>query len=176
MRQYERLLQRLIDGELSRHEAAGLAQLMQGRPELAEQERKLRDLAVLMSLDARHEDGEALRSAILLRLPARPPRAEARVRPLDVLYAGLVIALISTTFAVLKVMTDQAMLLAVLAIISLVAGLALLLMAGWLRQTEAGMLSRLLRRPIAIGPGDVLVYRAVGLALALGGFWLVYSG
>jgi hypothetical protein len=178
MRQHDRWLQRLVDGELSRQEAAGLARLQQERPELADQERRLRDLAVLMRLESARAPHahEELRSAILLRLPARPPRAEARVRPLDLAYAGLVIGLIAATFAVVKVVADQAMLLAILAVISLMAGTGLLLMAGWLRQTEAGMLSKLLRRPVAIGPGDVLVYRAVGLALAVGGLWLAYSG
>ena len=182
----ELLQQRELDGVLPRDQSAALAVLTADRSALAQQSIKLQALdADLRSLaltvrtrgqQANHD--VALRAAIMERVSQRMPATHVRVRPLDLIYATSAAMLALATYglagAAVRTLFEQAVVMTWAIGISLTMGLLLLIAPGFLRRAESGMLGTILRRPIAIGPADVLVYRAVGVALVVGGIWLTY--
>jgi hypothetical protein len=189
MRPEESLQQRALDGVLPREQAAGLAGMLASRPALAQQAAALQALdadlrqisqntAVLTS-EAHSEVGQLrLRQAIMARVATRVPASQVRVRPLDVIYAAaaavLVFAAYGLTRATVQTLFEQAVVMTWAIGLSLTLGLLLLILPSFLRRAEASLLRTVMRRPIAIGPADILIYRAVGMALVVGGIWLTY--
>ena len=186
MHSEDRLQQRELDGVLPRDQVAALAALTSERPSLAQQsfamhtlDADLRTLAAVVSTPSRRAEHDvALRGLIMERVANRTPATHLRVRPLDVIYAvsAAVLALVTYGFAGAAVRTlfEQAVVMTWAIGISLTLGMLLLIVPAFLRRAESGMLGSILRRPVAIGPADVLVYRAVGVALVVGGIWLTY--
>jgi hypothetical protein len=121
---------------------------------------------------ARSRDVAQLETRIRERLPATPPQKHVQISG-----AHLVTAVVLVSFVALAVMVaDQlstvlqgAVPVWPLAIISAAIGLSLLVAARPLLRLEAGMLNRLVRRRIAVGDGEVLVCRVLGVALVIGG-------
>ena len=174
MRHDDHLLQRLIDGDLSPHEAAAMDQAAHDRPELAAHLRALRALHADLGATARPmsaDDHHVLHARIVQRLPATKPVVYARIRAFDLVTATIALALVITAYALCGSMVHGSGSLVVLAVacMSFVGGAMVLVMAGMLRRLEAGLFARLFGRPVAIGPADLLVYRAVGIGLAIGG-------
>ena len=186
MRSEDRLQQRALDGVLPRDESAALAALMSERPTLAQQSSALlaldTDLRALSSstlASARQANHDvALRAAIMEGVANRIPATQVRVRPLDLIYAASAAVLALATYGVagatVRTLFEQAVVMTWAMGISLTLGMLLLLIPGVLRRAESGLLGSILRRPVAIGPADVLIYRAVGMALVVGGIWLTY--
>jgi hypothetical protein len=188
MRHQDSLQQRALDGVLPCEQAAGFAEMVASRPALAEQ------AAALQALDAdlrrvtnaaqstrgeqRNADHVRLRQAIMARIAARVPASQVRVRPLDVIYASaaaiLVFAAYGLTRATVQTLFEQAVVMTWAIGLSLTLGLLLLILPSFLRRAEASLLRTVMRRPITIGPADILIYRAVGMALVVGGIWLTY--
>jgi hypothetical protein len=171
------LLQRYRDGRLDRDHAAAVEAMVAGSADLGRQagalgalDRDLRSLAA-----RRPEDHHLLADRIVAALPPTLPRAETRICLRDLVVATCAGGMVAMTYAVITIITDRVQLLVALALVSLVAGCAIMLLAGSLRRAESGLLGRLLGRRISVGPGDVLVYRTVGFALAVGGVWLARS-
>lgn len=172
----QRLLQRHLDGRLGRDEAAGLRHMLVARPDLASQAAALDCLDIALRAQATTQQPPAgLAARIATALPARPARAPFRLRLRDLIYANMAVGVVALTYAVLATITAQVQLLMALALVGLVGGTTVLILAGSLRRAEADALGRLLGRRIAIGRGDVLVYRTVGVALAVGGVWLAHT-
>lgn len=186
MRSEDRLQQRELDGVLPRDQVAALAVLTSGRPSLAQQsvamqtlDVDLRTLAAVVSAPSRRAEYDVvLRGMIMERVANRTPATHLRVRPLDIIYAASAAVLALATFglagAAVRTLFEQAVVMTWAIGISLTLGMLLLIVPGFLRRAESGMLGSILRRPVAIGPADVLVYRAVGVALVVGGIWLTY--
>lgn len=186
MRSEDRLQQRELDGVLPRDQVAALAVLTRDRPSLAQQsiamqtlDADLRSLAAVVSAPSRRaEHNVTLRGLIMERVAHRTPATHLRVRPLDVIYAASAAMLALTTYglagAAVRTLFEQAVVMTWAIGISLTLGMLLLIVPGFLRRAESGMLGSILRSPVAIGPADVLVYRAVGVALVVGGIWLTY--
>ncbi len=172
------LQQRDLDGVLPPDQAAALAALTAGRPELARQAEHLHEVdADLRRLSRRHIDHHvALRLAIMAKVAERTPAAQVRVRPLDLVYAMTAAVIVLATYglagATIHTLFAQAVVMTWAIGLSLLLGMILLLIPGFLRQAESSVLGAMMRRPVAIGPADALVYRAVGLALVIGGIWL----
>lgn len=186
MRPEDCLQQRELDGVLPRDQAAALVALTCDRPAFAKQlaalqdlDADLRRLATSVSASGRqaHHD-VVLRVAIMERVSNRVPATQVRVRPLDLIYAASAAVLALATYglagAAVRTLFEQAVVMTWAIGISLSLGLLLLIAPGFLRRAESGVLGTILRRPVAIGPADVLVYRAVGVALVVGGIWLTY--
>jgi hypothetical protein len=171
----ERLLQRLIDGDLSRHEADAMERAALDRPELAQRLRLLRQLHADLAGAARplgadqHHD---LHTRIVQHLPTTRPKPYARIRPIDLVTAATALALVLIAYALFGSIVRGSFAVLTLACISFVGGSLVLVLAGMLRRMEAGLISRLLGRPIAVGPADLLICRAVGVGLAIGGLYL----
>ena len=72
----------------------------------------------------------------------------------------------------MKTLFEQAVVMTWAIGLSLALGMLLLLVPSLLRNAESSLLGTLLRRPVSVGPADVLVYRAVGAALVVGAVWL----
>ena len=175
MRHEDQLIQRRIDGDLSPQEAAAMERAAQDRPDIALRLHALRalhaDIGALakpLSADSHH----ALHARILHKVPAGRPKVYARIRPIDLVTAGVALGLIVLSYALCGSMVRGSLSVLLIACISFVGGLLVLILASMLRRLEAGLISRLIGRPIAIGPADLLVYRAVGVGLAIGGLLL----
>lgn len=170
----ERLLQRALDGALDRHASAAAEHL--DAPRLAALrvlDGGLKELAAPV-----REQRADLQASIVVRLPAHPPQRQVRVRALDLIYAAIAATVVVVTYGILgtavKSQLQMAIVLSWAVGLSMVAGMALMCMPGLLRAGESGLLSRLLGKPVAIGPADVLVYRAVGASLVVAGLWLAH--
>jgi anti-sigma factor RsiW len=175
MHREDRLLQRLIDGALSPHEAAALERTVQERPDLASRLQALRalhgDLAAVaqpISADQHHD----LHVRILAHLPTTRPKVYARIRPIDLVTAAAVLAVVVMGYVLGGSMAHGGLVSLAAACLSFVGGLLVLIMAGMLRRLEAGIRARLLGPPVNVGPADLLVTRAVGIGLAIGGILL----
>jgi hypothetical protein len=170
-------LQRLLDGELSAREASAMDEALLRSPERAAEHlahTRLHQLLLAQRSALALQHHQALLTAITERLPAGRPAAYSQVRPLDILVAVSVFAVIGLGYGIIGTLMHGSLVLVGLAVISVVIGCCLVLMAGMLRRIETGFLNRLLRKPISIGPADALVYRAVGIAFAVGGIWLTH--
>ncbi len=182
MRFEDSLQQRALDRVLPRDQAAALAEMVASRPAMAQQAMALQALDADLRQVAGHQPASvrqiAVREAIMARVAARVPTTQIRVRPLDVIYAAtaavLVFAAYGLTGATVHTLFEQAVVMTWAIGLSLALGLLLLIIPSFLRQAESSLLSSLMRRPITIGAADILIYRAVGLALVVGGIWLTY--
>jgi len=177
-----RLQQRELDGVLPRDQVAALAVLTAEQPNLAAQ------ATALLGLDAdlRHLAAPLrqlnhdlhVRATIMQRVANRVPVPHLRLRPLDLVYAAAVAVLAIATYglagAAVRTLFEQAVVMTWVIGLSLMLGLLLMIAPGFLRQAESGFLAALMRRPVAIGPADVVIYRAVGVVLVIGGIWLTY--
>ena len=54
-------------------------------------------------------------------------------------------------------------------------GMIMLIFARQWREMEAGILGRIMKRPIPVTPTDVFSYRAAAVLLVAGGCWLYFS-
>lgn len=176
---HTRLLQRYVDGELGADEAAAARHLIAGnaaaRDEIGRLEHlhaRLERLAQLeaVAVDANHEAV----SAICRRLPATAPQRQRRLPAYQLLTAVAAVAVIGLAYGLAGHRRDL-LPLSVMAVISLVIGLILIVMAGPLLRGDGGALARLLRRPVTVGTADVWTCRAIGLAIVIGGIYLVAS-
>lgn len=182
MRAEDRLQQRELDRVLPRDESAALAALTASRPDIAHQAAALQALDAdlrAMAKPLRTADHDLdLRQRIMARVAQRQPAAQVRVRPLDLVYAAsaavLVFAAYGLTGAAVRTLFEQAVVMTWAIGLSLVLGMLLLAVPSLLRNAESSLLGALLRRPVTVGPADVLVYRAVGAALVVGAVWLTH--
>jgi anti-sigma factor RsiW len=175
MHDHDRLLQRLHDGELSQAEAAGVQQVLDGRPDLHAAAKRLDTLDALLrdhAVAARSADSAALEERIRAALPLTPPRRQVQISGAHLVTAAVLVAFVALAVMVAdqlsQVMRD-AVPVWPLAAISAACGLSLLIAARPLLRLEMGMLNRLLRRRLAVGDGEVLVCRVLGVALIVGG-------
>jgi anti-sigma factor RsiW len=175
MHDHDRLLQRLHDGELSQAEAAGLDHLLAGRPDLKAASHRLDSLDALLkdhAVTARSRDVSLLEARIRERLPVTPPKRAVQISGAHLVTAAVLVSFVALAVMVAnqlsEVMRDIVPVWS-LAMISGACGLSLLIAARPLLHLEAGMLNRLLRRRMAVGDGEVLVCRVLGVALIVGG-------
>lgn len=179
MREADLLLQRALDGRLGPAENAAMRCMAEANPHVAAQAQALSGLDQLLRLDAIERrtvadqvtDQSSLRAQIMDRLPATAPAEHLSLRIGDIVLSAAIIGLIVMTYGTLGLVFDRSLLLVLLACISLVAGCGLLAFAGALRG-DLPFLGMLLRHRVVVGSGDVLVYRAMGFAIAVGGVWL----
>ena len=176
MHDHDRLLQRLHDGELSQAEAAGLQQLLAGRPDLQATSTRLDALDSVFKDHAAElsqaSDVSVLEARIRERLPATPPAREVQISAAHLVTAVVLVSFVGLAVMVADQLTEvmrDAVPVWSLAIISAACGLSLLIAARPLLRLEAGMLNRLLRRRLSVGDGEVLVCRVLGVALIVGG-------
>ncbi len=169
----ERLLQQTLDGYADPARSAAAEHL---NPAQLEALRRL-DAALKSRADQPLRVArDVVVARIVAALPTTAPAAQVRVRPVDALVAVLAATILVMVYGMVATVSQtilaQTLWLAWAVGLSLVVGLALLVVPGLLRSWESGLFHRLLGRPIAIGPADVLIYRAVGAGLVLGGIWL----
>lgn len=175
MHDHDRLLQRLHDGELSQAEAAGLQHLLSGRPDLQATSAKFDALDGLLkdhAAVARAADVSALEARIRAALPLTPPKREMQISAAHLVTAAVLVSFVALAVMVAdqlsEVMRDVVPVWT-LAVVSAACGLSLLIAARPLLRLESSMLGRLLRRRMAVGDGEVLVCRVLGVALIVGG-------
>src|SRR3954468_11445805 len=97
-----RLIPRLIDGDLSRHEADAMERAALDRPELATRLRQLRQLHADLGGAARPLGGEQQHHPHPRTgqpLPTTRPQPYARIRPIDLVMAGTALALVVMSYA-----------------------------------------------------------------------------
>jgi hypothetical protein len=175
MHDHDRLLQRLHDGELSQAEAAGVQHLLAGRPDLRLASARLDALDGLLkdhAVIARVSDASVLEARIRAALPSTPPKREVQISAAHLVTAVVLVSFVALAAMVADQLTEvmrDVVPVWSLAVISAACGLALLIAARPLLRLETGMLNRLLRRRLAVGDGEVLVCRVLGVALIVGG-------
>jgi anti-sigma factor RsiW len=175
MKPNDLLLQRFHDGELSQAEAAGLDRLMRERPELKAASQRLDALDALLKdhvAEVRTGQVAELVDRIQQALPSTIPKRQVQISGVHVVVAAVLVSFVGLAVMVADqltgVMRDVVPVWS-LACISAICGLALLIAARPLLRIEAGLFNRLLRRRLAVGDGEVLVCRALGVALIVGG-------
>jgi len=170
-------LQRLLDGALSAPEAAGVTSQIASDPRLGAR------LSALQGLDAQLQDlaqpmtsasHQLLLSRISDALPRSAPAVHARVRPTDVIMAIAVLAFVMISFGTAGSLLHGSTVLLALACVGLVSGMLILVLAAMVRRAERGLLRHLLGTAVSLGPADLLVYRAIGIGLSLGGLYLAH--
>jgi len=172
-----RLLQRFADGAASTAEAQLVSHLVQHDEESRQR------LAIISSLDSalRHAyrqpretrvSHDLVLQLIKNRLPTTIPKISISLTLADLLYGVMLVGLVGFGYGVLGSLSAQPVLLLTIAIFSLIGGLALTVLAGTVRRLESSVLGSLLHRRVTVGSADVLVYRAIGIGMAMGGLWL----
>jgi anti-sigma factor RsiW len=175
MHDHDRLLQRLHDGGLSQAEAAGLQRLLGGRPDLQAASRRLDALDALLkdhAVEARVQDVAALETRIREHLPTTAPKREVQVSGMHLVTAVVLVSFVALAVMVANELGDvmrDVIPVWSLAAVSAAFGLSMLVAARPLLRLEAGIINRFLRRRMAVGDGEVLVCRVLGVALIVGG-------
>jgi len=170
-------LQRLLDGALSAPEAAGVTSQVASDPRLGARLGALQNLDAGLQALARPMTGashQLLLSRISEALPRGAPPAHARVRPADLIMALAVLAFVMVSFGTAGSLLHGSTILLALACVGLVSGMLILVLAAMVRRAERGLLRHLLGTAVSLGPADLLVYRAIGVGLALGGLYLAH--
>ena len=178
MDERQRLLQRARDGVLGQAENAALQAMLSADSALAGHEGALTELDILLRREAaprRQRPAEAHIAAVMQGISAHAPATSWHLRVGDVVMAATLISLIVVTYGIMGTMLNRSAMLVALAGVSLVAGCGLMAFAGALRG-DLPLLGALLRQRMHLGNGEVLVYRAVGCAIAIGGVWLSWLG
>jgi hypothetical protein len=170
-------LQRLLDGALSAAEAAGVQSQVASDPQLSKRmdswQQLHRDITASVHPLRAHEHQHLL-TRITDALPSRAPKAYASIRPSDIVLASSVLAMISICFATAGSIMHGSTALVALACVGVAAGTCILVLAAMLRRAERGLLRNLLGTSVHLGPADLLIYRAIGIGLALGGMYLAH--
>jgi anti-sigma factor RsiW len=175
-----RFLQLRLDGELGRAESAAVESQLAEQPALRAEAGRLEALDGLLrrrgAALAPSQPAEAV-ARVMERLPQRLPKREVQISVAHVVVGVVLSAFVVMAFAVAdslaSVMHDVVPVWA-LAALSAAIGLALLVAARPLLHLEAGILARLLSRRLAVGDGEVLVCRLLGVALIVGGAHLAH--
>ncbi len=171
----DRILQRYVDGELDADKAAAVAHLAAANAGAAVRLRLLETADRLLSEHAATlpvSDPHALLGSAMARLPAGAPQRRSHVRVGDMAFASTIIATVGVLAGVSRRMSDV-LPLTLLALVSMAVGTALILGAGPLLRGEHPLLSRVLGKRIEVADGGVLLYRLTGIAIVLGGIWMV---
>ncbi|MBA3684829.1 MAG: hypothetical protein H0W72_06260 [Planctomycetes bacterium] len=175
MHDTDRLLQRYVDGELGADQAAAVGHLVAADAGAAARLRRFEGADRLL---AEHADGlpstdadEFLRS-IMRGVPQQPPKRHASVRLGDVLLASSLVATFALLAGLSRTCADLVP-LTLVALVSMIVGLVLVAAAKPLIQGERALLGRILGKRVGVGEGGVLAYRVAGVAIVLGGIWMV---
>lgn len=175
MKPAERLLQRYHDGEASRAEKITVESMLAQDAELARRSRQLEWIDSGLRHQARNqtESGfDLLAGRVMERLPAESPRVQASFTLAHVLMASLAVGLILMAVLLADLCRPWLPTEAIAAACAL-AGLALVVAARPLAHIENSLLSGFLARRVTVGDGEVLVCRALGIALLIGAAHIV---
>ncbi len=173
----QRIVQRSVDGELGAAENAALTHLLTSDQDARDTAQRMEGLDRLLRADAarlaRDEAADDLLVAkICNHLPAGSPQRQQQIRIYDVAFAGIALTAVVLFYGLVGSMRDLLPLTS-LAIISLAAGVLLVGLASPLRKAETSVFSRIMRKRMNIGDGDLMVYRVTGIAIVIGAIWLL---
>ena len=172
------LMQQWQDGRLGAAEAQAVACMVANDPVLAAevQQSDAIDAALKIHvLDRQVMQPQVFAERIMDALPNRPPATMVRVRLVDILVAFVVCTLATGTYALAGMTLRHQAAVVWIALISVILGGLLLTLPQLVRSVEAGLWTRIMRRPVMVSQGDVLVMRCLGLVVAGGGAWLMLS-
>ncbi len=186
MRQEDRLIQRLRDGELGAAEAAGLERLVRDDPVLRIRAERLEQLDDLLRARTLYQRASAqaasggrrgdagLVAAVMARVPAAPPRRQIHLSIGHVAVVAIAGIVIAAGWCLRDPMRDL-LPVGTIAAVGALLGLALFVAAKPLLAIEASLVARMLRKRIPVGDGDVLVCRVLGVALVIGAVHIVMA-
>lgn len=172
MRESQRILMRSLDGELGTAEqraSSRLRAIQSERQQLEQLDRELQEfLGPQRSANEQHRQHiDAICTAV--RSMPRPERSIASYGSLVAAVAVMVGAV--ALFGMMGSVRDL-LPLGLITMITCGVGVLLLVFARQWREMEAGLVERLLRKPVPVTPTDVFSYRAVAVILVAGGIWL----
>jgi anti-sigma factor RsiW len=163
----DRLLQRYHDGVLDRAEQAVVEDWLRADPTLAAYSRRLDGMDAGLRADRLAAPAHDVVAHIMATVPIQPPRQVPRLSLAHVLAAMLGVALVAMASALAANLRPWIPVEGIAAACAL-TGLALAVAAKPLMSLENGLLARLLARRVAVGDGEVLICRALGVALLVG--------
>lgn len=166
----ERVMQRYQDGEANRAQQAAVQGLLASDADLARRFRQLERLDALLKTRTQHlprPEVEPLVARVMEHLPAERPRAQATLSLGHVLVAMTAVASVVMA-AILADMCRLWLPTEAIAAACALIGLALVVAARPLAHMESSLVAGFLARRLAVGDGEVLVCRALGIALILG--------
>jgi anti-sigma factor RsiW len=166
----ERLLQRYQDGEANRAQQSAVEGLLASEPGLARQAQRLERMDGLLKARAGklgEHDAAAMAAMVMERLPAEIPRMRTKLSVAHLLVGTMAVAMVGVTASIAPLMRPWLPVEGIAAACAF-AGLALVVAARPLAQLENGMIARLMAIRLTVGDGEVLVCRALGIALLIG--------
>jgi hypothetical protein len=178
MQPNERLIQRLHDGELTQAEVAGVNSTLAQDEQLRVFSQRLSALDELIKAHVTHEQAtqtarsQALIERIREKLPSTTPKREVQVSVAHIVAATVLVCFVAIGVILadkLEWILSDVVPMWYLAVLTMMCGMALLVAARPLLRLETGLFNWLLRRRLAVGDGEVLVCRVLGVALIVGG-------
>lgn len=171
----EQLLQRYQDGEANRAQQVMVEGLIASDVALARKAQRLEHIDTLLRIQAERlpvSDPALVAERVMERLPAFIPRTQAKIGLGHVLVGGMTVALVILA-SLLTALFRPWMPTEGIATACAIVGLALLVAARPLAQIENSLLARLMAKRVTVGDGEVLVCRALGIALLIGAAHIV---
>ena len=171
-------LQRYLDGELKSAEAQAVKAMLDNKPSLREtyeQEHAFDELLYDVSNYTSDDEQHLAIANIMGALPSSAPARKATFSIAQIACASVLIILIACTYGLAGNSDISSIIpMSVITFGSLIIGSLLIFMARPLRRMRASITARLLDQRFNIGQADVLVYRCAGLAIILGGAYLMF--
>lgn len=174
----ERLVQRYVDGVCNRAEAAAVESMTAQDPALAGRLSALRRLDGLMQARTRclpvPRDREDLIAAIVDALPSQSPARQTSLAVGQIVGVAAAVAFVAVAAGLARSSPLRQLLdLTLVSSLAIILGLVFVLLARPLRDAEGQIFGRLLRRRVRLNAADVVATRVVGIAVILGGLYVM---
>lgn len=179
----ERSIQRLIDGELQSAEAQAVQRMLEQNAVLKQQFEAEQAFDELLLNAAQYVDDDGQHQRIQSIMEAVPHSAPLRKASFSIaqlaFVAILVVAIVGSYALAGSSNIGDIIPVSLITISSLVLGSLLLFMARPLQRLVRGgkaasnLSARFLRQRLSVGQADVLAYRCAGIAIILGGAYLM---
>ncbi len=169
--------QRQLDGRLSPGEAAAVDAALARDAARADEASRMRVLHAELSAALRPLDLDthhALLTRFAQALPQGAPQPSRRLRTADLVLGVALLCMVGLCFGATGSIAHGTIAAMAIASMGLIGGMLLLLIATMLVRNNNGLLSKLLGRKLVIGPADVLLCRAIGLGMVIGGIYLAH--
>jgi hypothetical protein len=176
---HEQTIQRYLDGELSSAEAQAVQAMLDAQPGLKKQFVRAQAFDELLYQSASYRDDSQQHeqiASIMDSLPAAAPQRKPSFSLAQMVFAACLVICIGLSYGYAGSSDLETIVpISIITIVSLVIGFLLVFMARPLRKVEASIAARFLNWRLNVGQADVIMHRAAGIAIILGGAYLMIS-
>lgn len=178
MQIHDQTLQRYLDGELSSAEAQAVRTMLENKPELRQQFSREQAFDELLFNSANYRDDNEQHeqiASIMEALPAQAPQRKPSFSLAQMIFAALIVVSIGLSYGYAGNSNLESIVpISLITITSIVIGFLLVFMARPIRRIEASLAARFLSWRLNVGQADVVMHRAAGIAIILGGAYLLF--